>query len=178
MSFGPDAGFRNVASAVPIRSASAAGSPTGAGGRNVAGSTGAVVVVVVGAAVVVVVAAVVLVVVAASARSCPPPSSPPPQAATARLSASPARLVAMGLRERFLRLLHTGAPVDHDPDALVEAADVPLTQGPLLLSRLESEGIDATGIESFDIVTNIRSRMRIMVRHADLAAAREIIERG
>jgi hypothetical protein len=84
----------------------------------------------------------------------------------------------MGLRERFLRLLHTGAPVDHDPDALVEAADVPLTQGPLLLSRLESEGIDATGIESFDIVTNIRSRMRIMVRHADLAAAREIIERG
>jgi hypothetical protein len=84
----------------------------------------------------------------------------------------------MGLRERLLRLLQAGAPVDHDPDALVEAADVPLAQGPLLLSRLESEGIDATGIESFDIVTNIRSRMRIMVRHADLETARAIIERG
>jgi len=84
----------------------------------------------------------------------------------------------MGLRERILRLLHAGSPVDHDPDALVEAADVPLIQGPLLLSRLESEGIDATGIESFDVVTNTRSRMRIMVRHADLAAARDIVERS
>ena len=80
-------------------------------------------------------------------------------------------------RERILRFLHAGSPVDADPDALVEAADVPLVQGPLLLSRLESEGIDATGIESFDVVTNTRSRMRIMVRHADLAAARDIVER-
>jgi len=101
---------------------------------------------------------------------------PPPQAATERPNAS-ARLVAMGLRERILRFLHAGSPVDPDPDALVEAADVPLVQGPLLLSRLESEGIDATGIESFDVVTNTRSRMRIMVRHADLAAARDIVER-
>jgi hypothetical protein len=87
-----------------------------------------------------------------------------------------ARLVAMGLRQRFLRLLQAGSPAEPDPDALVEAADVTLAQGPLLLSRLESEGIDATGIESFDVVTNIRSRMRIMVRHADLATARAIIE--
>jgi hypothetical protein len=84
----------------------------------------------------------------------------------------------MGLRQRFLRLLQAGSPVDHDPDALVEVADVPLTRGPLLLSRLESEGIDATGIESFDVVTNTRSRMRIMVRHADLEAARDIVERA
>jgi hypothetical protein len=82
----------------------------------------------------------------------------------------------MGLRQRILRFLHAGTPVDHDPDALVEVADVPLTQGPMLLSRLESEGIDATGIESFDIVTNTRSRMRIMVRHADLARAHDIVE--
>ncbi|HEY7068757.1 MAG TPA: hypothetical protein VH479_01530 [Acidimicrobiales bacterium] len=82
----------------------------------------------------------------------------------------------MGLRQRFLRLLQAGSPAEPDPDALVEAADVTLAQGPLLLSRLESEGIDATGIESFDVVTNIRSRMRIMVRHADLATARAIIE--
>jgi len=84
----------------------------------------------------------------------------------------------MGLRQRILRFLHAESPVDADPDALVEAADVPLVQGPLLLSRLESEGIEATGIESFDIVTNVRSRMRIMVRHADLSAARDIIERA
>src|SRR5262245_28215018 len=163
-----------------MRSASAAGSATGAGGRNVAGSTGAVVVV--GGTVVVGVAAVVSGVRSAACsplrcRASDRSPPPPPQAATARPSAS-ARLVAMGLRQRILRFLHAESPVDADPDALVEAADVPLVQGPLLLSRLESEGIEATGIESFDIVTNVRSRMRIMVRHADLAAARDIIERA
>jgi hypothetical protein len=84
----------------------------------------------------------------------------------------------MGLRQRLLRLLQGGLPVAVDPDALVEADSVPLTQGPLLVSRLEEEGIHVVGIESFDVVTDTRSRMRIMVRHADLAAARDIIERS
>jgi hypothetical protein len=83
----------------------------------------------------------------------------------------------MGLRRWFAELLARGAPVETDPDSLVEVDVVPLAEGPIYLSGLEREGIDAVGIESYDVVTGTRTRVRIMVRQVDIAAAREILER-
>jgi hypothetical protein len=60
---------------------------------------------------------------------------------------------------------------------LVEVDVVPLAEGPIYVSGLEREGIDAIGIESYDVVTGTRTRVRIMVRQFDIAAAREIFER-
>ena len=80
----------------------------------------------------------------------------------------------MGLRQWFLRLLSGGQPPDADPDAQVELVVVPLASGPMLLAALEQQGIDAVAIESFDVVTETRSLMRIMVRRRDLAAAGEV----
>ncbi len=62
------------------------------------------------------------------------------------------------------------------PTKQVELVVVPLTSGPMLLAALEQRGIDAVGIESFDVVTETRSLMRIMVRRRDLAAASEVSE--
>jgi hypothetical protein len=83
----------------------------------------------------------------------------------------------MGLRRWFAELLARGAPVETDPDALVEVDVVPLAEGPIYVSGLEREGIDAVGIESYDVVTGTRTRVRIMVRQLDIDAAREILER-
>jgi hypothetical protein len=60
---------------------------------------------------------------------------------------------------------------------MVELDVVLLAEGPMYVSSLGSEGIDAFGIESYDVVTGTRSRMRIMVRQSDIAAAREILGR-
>ena len=82
----------------------------------------------------------------------------------------------MGLRQRFWDLLARGTAAEPDPDAQVEAAEVPLFNGPMLVARLQSEGIVAEGLEAFDVVTRTTNRMRIMVRQGDLAEAREILE--
>jgi hypothetical protein len=60
-------------------------------------------------------------------------------------------------------------------DELVEVALVPLHEGPLLLTRLEEGGIAASGIESFDVATSVRNRMRIMVRRRDAERARWLV---
>ena len=83
----------------------------------------------------------------------------------------------MGLRRWFVELLGRGAPAETDPDAMVELDVVSLPEGPMYVSSLEREGIDAVGIESYDVVTGTRTRVRIMVRRSDLAAAREVLER-
>jgi len=82
----------------------------------------------------------------------------------------------MGLRRWFFDLLDRGQAPDVDPDAQVEVATVPLFDGPRLVAELEAHGIDAVGIESFSVVTDTRSLMRITVRHADLAAAHAIAD--
>ena len=83
----------------------------------------------------------------------------------------------MGLRRWFVELLARGGPVEADPDAMVEVDVVPLTDGPLYVASLEREGIDAVGIESYDVVTGTRTRVRIMVHQSDIAAAHEILAR-
>jgi hypothetical protein len=46
----------------------------------------------------------------------------------------------------------------------------------MLLAAREREGIEAVGIESFDIVTETRSLMRIMVRRSEFGAASEVAD--
>jgi hypothetical protein len=82
----------------------------------------------------------------------------------------------MGVRRWLFDLLDRGEAPQVDPDAQVELATVPLSDGPRLVAELEAHGIDAVGIEAFSIVTDTRSLMRITVRHADLAAARAIAD--
>ncbi len=82
----------------------------------------------------------------------------------------------MGFRRWFFELLDRGEAPEVDPNAPVEVATVPLYEGPLLVAELEAHGIDAVGIESFSIVTETRSLMRVTVRHRDLAAARAIAD--
>jgi hypothetical protein len=57
---------------------------------------------------------------------------------------------------------------------LIDLVVVPLASGPMLLAALEREGIEAVGIESFDVVTETRSLMRIMVRRSEFSAASEV----
>ena len=82
----------------------------------------------------------------------------------------------MGFRRWFFDLLDRGPAPEVDPDAQVEVAMVPLFDGPRLVSELEAHGIHAIGVESFSIVTDTRSLMRITVRQDDLAAARAIAD--
>lgn len=81
----------------------------------------------------------------------------------------------MGVRRWFVAALG-GAGEQADAEALVEAACVPLAQGPILVAALEAEGIEVASFESFDVVTDTRSSMRIMVRRRDLEASNRILE--
>jgi hypothetical protein len=83
----------------------------------------------------------------------------------------------MGVRGWFSDLLARGEPIETDPDALRQVAVVPLHEGPMLVAGLEREGVKAIGIESFDVITGALTRMRIVVRQADVAVAGRILER-
>ena len=88
-----------------------------------------------------------------------------------------ATLVPVGVRSWFYRLLERGEAPERDVNEIIEVADVPLSQGPLLIRAMKDAGIDSTGIESFDVVTDTRTRFRVMVRRADAVAAAEIVDR-
>jgi len=62
-----------------------------------------------------------------------------------------------------------------DPDAFVDAAYVPLTDGPRMLAELEAAGLVASGFETYEVATAQRT-MRIQVRQGDLAEARAILQ--
>jgi hypothetical protein len=79
-------------------------------------------------------------------------------------------------RKRLYDLLARGDAPDLDPDAPVEVAEVPLHDGPRLLAAVQAGGVDAVGIESFDVVTETRTRMRIMVPRSQLAVARQLVD--
>ncbi len=83
----------------------------------------------------------------------------------------------MGFQRWFFDLLDRGPAPEVDPDAQVEVATVPLFDGPRLVCELEAQGIRASGVESFSIVTDTRSLMRITVRRDDVVAARAIADR-
>ena len=81
----------------------------------------------------------------------------------------------MGVRRWFLDLLSRGEEPVGDPAEMVDLEMVPLAVGPMTIARLEDAGIAATGIESFNIATNVRSHMRIMVRRDQFTAAAELL---
>ena len=85
----------------------------------------------------------------------------------------------MGLRQRFLDLLSSGTPPERDPRSPVEVAEVRLADGPMLVSALQAEGIEAYGIESAMVGHSMAAawnKMRIMVRREDAEAALALID--
>ena len=76
----------------------------------------------------------------------------------------------MSLRESFFRLLNRGTPKVDENEA-VEIGVVPLVRGPMLVSLLRDRGFDATGLESFNLVTEVRSDYRIFVPRREAVAA-------
>jgi hypothetical protein len=46
----------------------------------------------------------------------------------------------------------------------------------LLIARLDEAGVAASGIESYDVATSVRNRMRIMVRRRDFETASRLLE--
>ena len=81
----------------------------------------------------------------------------------------------VGVRRWFVDLLSRGETPEEDPAELVDLATVPLAVGPLLVARLKDEGITAAGIEAFNLVSDTRSHMRIMVRRDQFEMATEVI---
>jgi hypothetical protein len=68
----------------------------------------------------------------------------------------------MTIRQRIENVLSRGS-VPEDPDALVEIALVPIGSGPMTVASLCDAGFEATGAESFNIVTDVLSDYRILV---------------
>lgn len=82
----------------------------------------------------------------------------------------------MGVRSWFASLLGRGEEPDRDADEQIEVPVVPLAQGPMLVAALQRADIDAVGIESVDVATETRSKMRILVRRADAECAHEVLD--
>jgi hypothetical protein len=76
----------------------------------------------------------------------------------------------MTIRQRIENLLTRGSVPD-DPDALVEIALVRIGAGPMTVASLCEAGFEATGAESFNIVTDVLSDYRILVPRRQAAEA-------
>ena len=75
-----------------------------------------------------------------------------------------------------MRWLARGSLDQPDPNAIIEVGEVMLAEGPMLLAALERAGIQAHGVEAWDIVTKSTTRMRIYARAADQARAIDVIQ--
>ena len=58
-----------------------------------------------------------------------------------------------------------------DENEAVEIAVVPLLRGPMLVTLLRDRGFDASGSETFNVVTDVRSDYRIFVPRRQAVAA-------
>jgi hypothetical protein len=76
----------------------------------------------------------------------------------------------MTIRQTIEKLLTRGSAPE-DPDALVEIALVPIGSGPMTVASLRDSGFEATGAESFNIVTDVLSDYRILVPRRQAAEA-------
>jgi hypothetical protein len=83
--------------------------------------------------------------------------------------------VIVGLWDAIVRNLSSGSERSVNNDEQVELMTVPLFDGPLVVAELRNSGIDAQAIDSFNIVTEIASNARILVRRGDLDAARAVV---
>jgi hypothetical protein len=73
-------------------------------------------------------------------------------------------------------LLTRGEPAERDPDEIVEVADLPLHIGPIIVASLTESGVEASGVESYDIRSSVTTRMRIMVKRRDVESASALID--
>jgi hypothetical protein len=76
----------------------------------------------------------------------------------------------MTIRQTIEKLLSRGSVPD-DPDERVEIALVSIASGPMTVASLCESGFEATGAESFNIVTNVLSDYRILVPRWQAAEA-------
>lgn len=76
----------------------------------------------------------------------------------------------MSLRDSLFRLLNSGTATA-DENEVVEIGVVPLMRGPMLVTLLRDRGFDATGSETFNLVTEIRTDYRIFVPRREAVAA-------
>jgi hypothetical protein len=60
-------------------------------------------------------------------------------------------------------------------DELIELMTVPGFEGPMKVADLQDHGIEATAVDSFNVVTGIASNARIFVRRRDLASAQAVV---
>jgi hypothetical protein len=83
-------------------------------------------------------------------------------------------MCTMGLRARFFRTLMRGTPPTLDPDEFVELAALPLFDATLLTERLRGHGVDASCVESYNVVSRVLSDGRVLVRRRQLAEAHRV----
>lgn len=82
----------------------------------------------------------------------------------------------MSFRDLVYRLLERGTVDDADPDEVVEVACLRLSNGPMALAVLHDSGIAAQGIESYNLVTEVRGDYRILVARRDAERALILLE--
>ena len=61
-----------------------------------------------------------------------------------------------------------------DPDELIELATLPLFDASLLTDRLRRHGLDASCIESYNVVSRVLSDGRVVVRRRQLVEAQRV----
>lgn len=81
----------------------------------------------------------------------------------------------MGLRASLWKLLARGGGGKPDPDEMVELVRVPEYEAPVMQASLSAHDIDSSLEEVFDLITSMAPSSRVLVRRADLPAAREVI---
>jgi hypothetical protein len=82
---------------------------------------------------------------------------------------------SVSLRDSLFRLLNRGATTA-DENEPVEIGVVPLLRGPMLVTLLRDRGFDASGSETFSVVTDIRSDYRIFVPRREATAATDALD--
>lgn len=79
----------------------------------------------------------------------------------------------MGLRDSFLKLLSKGEAPPVDPDEWCELVTIRQHEAPLLVHQLELLDIEVMEREALDLPSRTLSNVTVMVRAADLPAARQ-----
>jgi len=81
----------------------------------------------------------------------------------------------MGLRDSFFRLLSKGGPPE-DPDEPVEIGIIPLAVGPMTVETLRNAGFNAVGAPTYNIISEVANRYRILVPRSEAADATRLLD--
>lgn len=78
------------------------------------------------------------------------------------------------MRQRLRDWLRSERPVD--PDEVVALLTVPLFEAPLVVARLADEGIDASFVPAFNVVTRTQTDADVLVRRRDATTATTVLD--